>query len=254
MTARRPVIGLTTYAEPARFGLLDTLSAVLPMAYVRAVREGGGRAVLIAPDGIPIDTPPADVIEGLDGLVLTGGADVDPSRYGQAPHSTTRSRPERDEAELALLHAALAADLPVLGVCRGMQLMVVAAGGRLHQHLPETLGHTGHRPGAGGEMGEHQVRLAAGSRCHAILGDSVVVNSFHHQGVADPGTLSAVGWCPDDGLIEAVEDPGRAFALGVQWHVEEMPDWRLFHALVNASTGKRPPRSAREERPVRSAD
>jgi putative glutamine amidotransferase len=226
----RPVIGLTTYGEQARFGLLDTLAAALPMAYVRAVHEAGGRAVLIPPvDG------GTDVLESLDGLVLTGGGDVDPGRYGEPPHEATHGRPARDAAELPLLRAALDADLPVLGICRGMQLMAVAAGGRLHQHLPDVLGDTRHRPGIRVTMGEHTVRLAPGSRCAAILGESLTVNSFHHQGVADPGTLTPVGWCPDDGLIEAVEDPGRSFALGVQWHVEETPDRRLFEALVKAA-------------------
>ncbi len=155
----RPLIGLTTYAEPARFGLLDTFSAVLPMAYVRAVHESGGRAVLIAPDD-----PGTDVLEHLDGIVFTGGGDVDPARYGEAPHETTRPRPNRDAAEVLLLRAALAADLPVLGICRGMQLMAVAAGGRLYQHLPDALGHEEHRPRLGGPMGEHEVRLRPGSR------------------------------------------------------------------------------------------
>jgi putative glutamine amidotransferase len=226
----RALIGLTTYAEQARFGLLDTFCAVLPMAYVRCVHEAGGRAVLIAPDD-----PGTDVLEHLDGLVVTGGADVGPERYGAEPHEATRSRPDRDAAELPLLRAALDADLPVLGICRGMQLMAVAAGGRLHQHLPDTLGDTRHRPGTTPRMGEHAVRLAPGSRAHAILGGSLAVNSFHHQGVADPGKLVAVGWCPDDELIEAVEDPDRRFALGVQWHVEETADRRLFQALVAAA-------------------
>jgi putative glutamine amidotransferase len=238
-----PVIGLTTYAEPARFGLLDTFAAVLPMAYVRAVQEGGGRAVLLPPESAG-----PEVLERLDGLVLTGGGDVAPERYGAAPHAATRPRPERDEAELVLLRGALAAGLPVLGICRGMQVLAVAAGGRLHQHLPDVLGTARHRPlgGAagraaaagpvsGGAMGEHRVELAPGSRCHRILGGSLLVNSFHHQGVADPGTLTAAGWCADDGLIEVLEDPSRPFVLGVQWHAEEMPDRRLFAALAEAA-------------------
>ncbi|HKT01139.1 MAG TPA: gamma-glutamyl-gamma-aminobutyrate hydrolase family protein, partial [Rugosimonospora sp.] len=136
------------------------------------------------------------------------------------------------------LRAALAADRPVLGICRGAQLLAVAAGGRLHQHLPDVLGHSRHRAVVGGPMGQHPVRLEPGSRCHAILGETLLVNSYHHQGVADPGTLVAVGWCPDDGLIEAVEDPAREFVLGVQWHAEELPDRRLFQALIKAATAR----------------
>ena len=239
MTARRPIIGLTTYAEPTRFGQREMRAALLPWAYVQAVQGAGGRPVLLPPlrhgDGAALPGGAQGLLDGLDGIVLSGGADLGPELYGQPPHETTSARPERDAAELALLRAALDADLPLLGICRGMQLLAVAAGGRLHQHLPEALNSTRHRPQAGGPMGEHPVRLAPGSRCHAILGDSLVVNSFHHQGVADAGTLTPVGWCPDDGLIEAVEIPGRSFALGVQWHEEEMPAPLLLAALVEAA-------------------
>jgi putative glutamine amidotransferase len=230
----RPVIGMTTYAEEARFGLQDTFAAVLPFSYVHAVHSSGGRAVLIAPD-----EPDGDVLEGLDGLMFTGGSDVDPALYGEQPHPTTNVKPERDAAEIVLLRAALAADLPVLGICRGMQLMVVAYGGRLHQHLPDVLGHHGHRPISGPKFGEHAVRLKPGSRGHGVLGDTVIVNSFHHQGVADPSRLAASGWCPDDDLVEVVEDPGRAFAIGVQWHPEDTNDFRLFAALVAAARQRR---------------
>jgi putative glutamine amidotransferase len=223
----RPVIGLTTYAEEARFGLNDTFAAVLPLSYVHAVHASGGRAVLVTPDD-----PDTDVLEGLDGVMFTGGSDVDPALYGEHPHPTSHVKPERDEAELMLMRAALAADLPVLGICRGMQLMAVAYGGKLHQHLPDVLGHNNHRPISGPKFGEHLVRLEPGSRCHRLLGDTVAVNSFHHQGVRDPGRLSATGWCPEDGLIEAVEDPTKRFTLGVQWHPEDTPDFRLFAALV----------------------
>lgn len=238
-STRRPVIGLTTYAEQARFGTQDTLSAVLPMAYVRAVHASGGRAVLITPDD-----PATDVLDRLDGIVLTGGADVDPARYGEPAHPATYVKPYRDDAELVLLRAALDADLPVLGVCRGMQLMAVAAGGRLHQHLPDLLGHHNHRPATdpgrpGPVLGEHRVDVAPGSLAQKILGDALTVNSLHHQGVADPGRLTATGWCRGDELIEVVEDPGREFALGVQWHPEDSTDFRLFAALVEAARERR---------------
>jgi putative glutamine amidotransferase len=232
----RPLIGLTTYADQARFGRQDTLSAVLPMAYVQAVHAGGGRAVLITPDD-----PGVDVLDHLDGIVFTGGADLDPARYGEPPHPATYVRPDRDTAELMLVSAARAADLPVLGICRGAQLMAVAAGGRLHQHLPDVLGHHNHRPAADPDLGErprfgeHRVALAPGSLAHKILGADLTVNSFHHQGVADPGGLTPTGWCPEDELIEAVEDPARTFTIGVQWHPEDTADLRLFAALAEAA-------------------
>lgn len=184
----RPIIGLTTYGEQAKFGANDTFSAVLPMAYVHAVHASGGRAVLITQDD-----PGIDVLDGLDGIVFTGGPDVDPSRYGEAPHPETVSRPARDTSEMLLISAALAADLPTLAICRGMQLMVVAYGGRLFQHLPDVLGHDGHRPTSGPKFGTHPVRFAPGSACHRLLGPSTTVNSYHHQGVADAGRLTPTG-------------------------------------------------------------
>ncbi|MDQ7907315.1 gamma-glutamyl-gamma-aminobutyrate hydrolase family protein [Phytohabitans sp. ZYX-F-186] len=232
---------MTTYAEDARFGVNDTFSAVLPLSYVHAVHESGGRAVLITPDA-----PDTDVLDGLDGIMFTGGSDVDPALYGEPPHPATKVKPQRDTAELLLLRAAVEADLPVLGVCRGMQLMAVAYGGRLHQHLPEVLGHEGHRPerrasanGRGPKFAHHPVRLRPGSRAHAILGDELVVNSYHHQGVRDPGGLTPVGWCPGDDLVEVVEDPSRTFVLGVQWHPEDTDDFRVFEAFVETANARK---------------
>jgi putative glutamine amidotransferase len=226
----RPIIGLTTYAEEARFGLQDTFSAVLPLSYVHAVHESGGRAVLITPD-----SPDPDVLDGLDGIMFTGGSDVDPELYGAQPHATTRVKPVRDKAEMMLMRSAIASGIPILGVCRGMQLMAVAYGGKLHQHLPDVLGHHNHRPVSGPKFGQHLVRLMPGSRVQAILGDELTVNSFHHQGVADPGRLRATGWCPADNLIEVVEDPDLPYAIGVQWHPEDTSDFRVFAAFVEAA-------------------
>jgi len=230
----RPIIGLTTYAEDARFGVQDTFAAVLPLSYVHAVHQTGGRAVLITPDD-----PDADVLSGLDGIIFTGGSDIDPALYGEQPHGANRIRPQRDRAELLLLRAAIDAQLPLLGICRGMQLMAVAHGGRLHQHLPDILGHHHHRPSSGPKFGEHRVELTPGSRAHALLGDAITVNSFHHQGVADPGRLQASGWCPEDRLIEVVEDPDLPFALGVQWHPEDTSDFRVIAALVEAAAWRK---------------
>jgi putative glutamine amidotransferase len=225
----RPIIGITTYSEPASWGVWHDVEATLvPNAYVDAVTLAGGRPVLLPPDGTD-----AGVLDVLDGLVLAGGADLGPGLYGAEREPLTDTRPDRDAGEMLLARAALDADLPVLGVCRGMQLLVVAAGGRLHQHLPDVLGHEKHRP-APGVYGSQPARFVEGSRIAALMGDDVEINCYHHQGVADPGTLAVTGRA-DDGLPEAVEDPGRRFVLGVQWHPEVARDERLFGALVRAA-------------------
>lgn len=225
-----PVIGITSYVEQARWGVWDVPAAVLPFRYVERVEAAGGRAVVLPPTAARDDA----VLERLDGVVLAGGADLDPQLYGEAPHpETTGLRPERDAAELPLLRAALDRDLPVLGICRGMQLMSVLAGGSLVQHLPDVVGHERHRP-APGVYGLHDVRLEPGSRAHEILGDRVSVPSYHHQGLASAGSLTVTGWADDD-TPEVVEDPERRFALGVLWHPEAGDDLRLFQALVAAA-------------------
>lgn len=227
-----PVVGITSYVEQARWGVWDMPAAVLPFRYVERVEEAGGRAVVLPP------TAAADgaVLDRLDAVVFAGGADLDPALYGEEPHdATTALRPQRDAAEVPLMRAALDRDLPTLGICRGMQLLAVVRGGSLVQHLPEAVGHDGHRP-APGVYGQHDVRLEPGSRAHAILGDRVSVPSYHHQGLASPGSLAVTGWA-DDGTPEVVEDASRRFALGVLWHPEAGDDPRLFEALVLAAGG-----------------
>jgi putative glutamine amidotransferase len=225
----RPIIGMTTYVERATWGVWhDVPTTLLPHDYVSAVTLAGGRVVLLPPDD-----DDADVLRALDGLVLTGGADVGPELYGVEREPLTDTRPDRDAAEMRLVRRALELDMPVLGVCRGMQLLAVAAGGRLHQHLPDVLGHEKHRP-APGVYGEHEARFVPGSRIAGLMGADVGIHCYHHQGVADAGTLTVTGRA-EDGLAEAVEDPDRRFVLGVQWHPEVIRDRRLFGALVAAA-------------------
>ncbi|WP_106179838.1 gamma-glutamyl-gamma-aminobutyrate hydrolase family protein [Prauserella shujinwangii] len=227
--AGRPVIGISTYVERARWGVWDTAAALLPRSYVDAVVLAGGVPVLLPSVGE--DT---GALAAVDGLVLAGGADVQPARYGRDPHPRTVARPERDAYEFALLHAALARGLPVLGVCRGMEVLNVALGGTLTQHLPEVTGTTEHQP-APGRYGSTVVTLAEGSRAARILGPEAACQCYHHQAVERLGAgLRAVGWARD-GTVEAVELPGEHFVLGVQWHPEQdLQDVRLFAALVEA--------------------
>jgi putative glutamine amidotransferase len=227
----RPVIALTTYLEPARWGAWETRAALLHEQYCAMVGSVGARAVLLPPDA---DEDGA-VLDRVDALVLTGGADVDPARYGADPHDTTDvPRSDRDAAETRLYLAARDRDLPVLGICRGLQIMAVASGGTLHQHLPDLVGDTRHRPGPG-RFADHAATFAEGSLVADILGTtSMTVNSSHHQCVADAGSLTVTGWA-DDGTVEACEDPTGRFVLGVQWHPEYTDDARLLAALATAA-------------------
>jgi putative glutamine amidotransferase len=235
---RRPLIGLTAYAQQVQYGTNDLMAGMLPMTYVKAVHETGGRAVLITPDD-----PDTDVLESLDGILFTGGNDVDPAFWGAARHPATHIDAARDASELILMRAALDLDLPILGVCRGLQLMAVAAGGTLHQHLPDVVGTERHRATAGTDplaadasaYGRHDVVTKPGSFAYGLLGARLTVNSFHHQAVDDPGSFTPVGWCPDDKVIEIIENPRHTFALGVQWHPERTADLRVFAALAEAA-------------------
>jgi putative glutamine amidotransferase len=228
----RPVVGITSYVEQARWGVWDVPAVVLPFRYVEQVEAAGATAVVLPPAA----TSDAEVLDRLDAVVFAGGADLGPALYDQPAHEqTTGLRPQRDAAEVPLMRAALDRDLPLLGICRGMQVLSVVSGGSLEQHLPDVVGHEGHRPEPG-IYGSHGVRLAPGSLAHRLLGDEVSVPSYHHQGLASAGSLTVTGWA-DDASPEVVEDPTRRFALGVLWHPEASDDLRLFEALVGAARG-----------------
>jgi putative glutamine amidotransferase len=227
-----PLIGISSYVEQVRWGPWDRESTVLPQAYVTAVHAARGRAVVIP----PLPEGAADVVAVLDGLILAGGSDLDPALYGAEPDPhTTGIRPARDAGEVALLRAAIDADLPTLGICRGMQLMTANAGGKLVQHLESGE----HRGAAPGEYVRHEVTTVPGTRLAGILGERTEVPSFHHQGVADTGTLTVSAYAFDGG-IEGVEDPTARFRLGVLWHPEQGTDPRLFTALLDATRADRP--------------
>ena len=241
-TQRPPRIGLTTYREPARWGVWDEPADLLPVSYASAVTAAGAVALLLPPG--PAGYAGA-ALDGLDGLLVAGGADVDPARYGAAadPH-TGAPRRDRDEWELALIDAALARDLPLLAVCRGMQVLNVALGGDLVQHLPDTVGDDQHCPIVG-THGRHEVALAAGSRLAHVLGEKTVVATYHHQAVGTLGAgLTATGWA-DDGVVEAVELAGHGWVFGVQWHPEAHDGEELFEAFVTACAAQRDSAGAR---------
>jgi len=234
MSSARPVIGVSCYVADARWGAWELPAALTPFGYVRSTAAAGGRPVLLPPmlDAIP------ETLAALDGLVLVGGPDLDPVSYGaHLDPRTTDTRPQRDLAELALLRAALDAELPVLGICRGMQLLNVAYGGSLHQHLPDVVGHDGHRTQPG-HFDVHDVLITPGSRTAAVLGERVAVHSAHHQGIGEVGEGLLVSARADDGSVEGLELPDRDYVLGVLWHPEAGEDRRLFDALTEAARAR----------------
>jgi gamma-glutamyl-gamma-aminobutyrate hydrolase PuuD len=227
---KRPVIGITTYVESARFTVWESTVALLPYEYVKQVERAGGQPVLLPPAG---DT--ASLVGRLDGLILAGGGDIDPRRYGAEQHERTGYiRPFRDTAEFDVLSAALDQEVPYLGICRGLQVLNVTLGGTLHQHLPDVVGHAEHAP-APGTFGHLDVRAAPGSRVAKALGaDPVCVPHYHHQAVDQLAPDLAVTAVAGDGTVEAVELECGFFAVAVQWHPEAATDCALFEALVAA--------------------
>ena len=234
-----PLVGISCYRQQAQWGAWDLRASLLPDRYVTSVAAAGA---------IPVLLPPVPLIDQslgrLDALILAGGGDIDPDRYGaeRSPHCGPPNE-ERDEAELALATAALAARLPVLGICRGLQILNVALGGSLHQHLPDLVGHEGHSPEPAG-YGTHEVSVAPGSRLASILNRTdltdhlpVLVPTHHHQAIDALGAgLAASAWATDQTIEAAELDPAQhPFAVAVQWHPEAGEDLSLFRALAAAA-------------------
>lgn len=251
--AARPVIGVSCYVEAVdRDPWRAQLSAVIPRMYLAHVERAGGLPIVLPPPDpglvggeAALRELAAAVLDRVDGLVIAGGADVEAGRYAAAPHPTSQSpRPDRDAWEIALVAEAGERDLPLLGICRGMQVMAVAAGGVLDQHLPDSVGSVDHLP-APGVYASHPVRAVEGSRIAGILGtDEVAVPTYHHQGVATHPGYAASAWHPD-GTLKAMEDEAAAFRIAVQWHPEAGEDGRLFEALVVAARAEAATGSAR---------
>lgn len=233
--SRPPVIGLTTYLTRAQMGVWDVRAGFLPEVYFKGVTDAGGVAVLLPPQPVDSDIA-ASVLDSLDGLLITGGNDVNPAVYGHEPNpNNDRPAPERDDWEFALLRGALARQLPVLGICRGAQVLNVALGGTLHQHLPDVIGHGGHRAG-NAVFTTLPVRTVPGTQLASLVGESVDARCYHHQAIAELGEGLVVSGWDADGVVEALELPGPGFVLAVQWHPEEsLDDLRLFTAIVEAA-------------------
>lgn len=232
----KPVIGLTTYKQRAQTGVWDVTAAFLPAVYFEAVQRAGGIPVLLPPQ--PADAEAVSrVLDGVDGLIVTGGADVDPARYGQdAAPETDKPQLERDAWEDALLTAAIERELPFLGICRGMQVLNVNRGGSLHQHLPALVGDDRYRIG-NGEFATNEVVVEPGTELDALVGAKLPVKSYHHQALDAVGDGLRVTARTDDGIVQAVELEGVPFGVAVQWHPEEdaAEDARLFAGLVDAA-------------------
>jgi putative glutamine amidotransferase len=227
----KPVVGITTYLTRAAFGAWDLDAALVPAAYVRAIVRAGGAPLLVPPGAAAEET-----LDALDGLIFSGGSDLDPSLYGEEAHAETVGIVrERDDFELELMRAALARDVPLLAICRGSQVLNVALGGGLEQHVPDRIAADTHKQTAG-VFAEHDVEVLDGTTLASIVGGRTDVKSHHHQGYGELGTGLREAARAPDGTVEALEDPTRRFTLGVLWHPEEGEDLALFEALVAAAT------------------
>ena len=243
-------VGICAAVERVRWGAWEETVTMAPRSYATAVQAAGAVALLLPPDPAALDAPDR-VLDRFDALLLAGGSDIDPGTYGAEPHPETKgSWPERDRFELALARGAIERGMPVLGICRGMQVLNIALGGTLDQHLPDRIGHDEHRH-TPGTFGDHEVRLKPGSLAAQAAGaERITVKSHHHQGVDRVGEgLVVSGWSVGEEVIEAIELPGDNFVLGVLWHPEEDTKSRVISALIQAATNPGIPGREAEEMP-----
>jgi gamma-glutamyl-gamma-aminobutyrate hydrolase PuuD len=235
----KPVIGITTYLTPAAWGAWELEAALVPASYVRAVVRAGGAPLLVPPGASYEET-----LDSVDGLIFSGGSDLDPELYGEQAHPETNGWVrERDDFELGLMQAALARDVPLLAICRGSQVLNVALGGDLEQHVPDRVHSDAHKE-TPGVFAEHDVAVLQGTTLATILGDRADVKSHHHQGYGELGSGLREAARAADGTVEALEDPTRRFTVGVLWHPEEGEDLALFEALVREANEYRQPKRA----------
>lgn len=230
----KPVVGITTYLTPASWGVWELDAALVPADYVRGVVRAGG-APLLVPPGADVEA----TLSSVSGIVFTGGSDIDPALYGAEAHPETGGVVrERDDFELSLMRAALERDMPVLAICRGSQVLNVALGGDIEQHVPDRVHANTHKQ-VNGVFAEHDVSVIGGTRLASLLGDRHDVKSHHHQGFGALGDGLREAARAPDGTVEALEDPSRRFTLGVLWHPEEGDDMALFDALVREADAYR---------------
>jgi putative glutamine amidotransferase len=239
----RPAVGICAGLSDARWGAWRLPAVLLPLNYLTAIQRAGGLALMIPPDPGLVEDP-SQALDRLDGLILAGGGDIHPAAYGAKPHPETETNtvPERDATEIALTRRAIELDLPILGICRGMQVINVALGGTLLQHVPDKVGHSDHRRTPGSfEDADHDVHLVPGSLAARAAGEEIHgIKSHHHQAVAQLGEgLEVTGWSATDDLPEAIELRDQRFALGVQWHPEVDETSRLIAALVDEARAYR---------------
>ena len=228
----KPIIGITCCMREAQYSDFVRHAAILPSAYISMVDKAGGVPMIIPPAG-----DMTSLLDSIDGLIVSGGPDISPATYNEEPGPMTEEfYPEQDFSEMGLIEGALEMDMPFLGICRGMQILSVAHGGKMHQHLDTTAGHEGHG-GFFGKSTEHGVIVEGDSLLASIMGNSFTVNSLHHQGVSDSGSLEISARAEHDGLIEGVERKDKKFCIGVQWHPERKGHDSLFTALVKAARG-----------------